>query len=274
MHFGTLMGAWARIHTSKDVDLDEFMETAEKLYDLAKRLSLSNVKAKPEVQIDHPALFEAPKGIVACQEGKLTLPELNVACLNTNDHGPRTLGRYWATDIIKIRKSTLRVKNFFTHDPVDPEGARFIAAGIASENYWNGVFEKTKQNYTWQFKDSIVLKNTNNQELTLVYNADFYFKDEKVLEFKCPNPKYDVKGIKDTYKDQLEVYYRCIGLPVYLVKVSYPSGMQTEEFLYEPDDKRWTEIQELLFEFDAKLRKANKGQLAMEGFIAKTDVPQ
>jgi hypothetical protein len=168
---------------------------------------------------------------------------LEVILPEKNEEHKHQIGRYWASDIYSIRKGYLTPKNYFDEKPLEPAGATNIFFGVALENLLKEKIPdfKTQNKYELKITDDIVL----------VVKPDF--EDENiVVECKCPTkPLYE---ISEKYADQLECEFRATSKPTYLLSFQRPTF---KLFKYNPNEKRWAEIVDVLKNFHNKLLKTN-----------------
>jgi hypothetical protein len=181
----------------------------------------------------------------------------------TNSHPhERKIGRYWATDIYKIRKGYLTPKKFFKQEKIKLDGCRMIETGNAMEGHLDKVFKKkdieSQSKYEIQIDDEIVL----------VVKPDFETKDI-VIETKFPFSQKE--RIPEKWRDQLECEYRATKKETYLGILSVPFNLKT--YKYKPSKKRWENIKEILKRFHKKLKneetKKNKVGESKKSFVKK-----
>ena len=160
-------------------------------------------------------------------------------------HGERKAGRYWATDIYKIRKGYLNPHNFFAKKEIkDDLALELITRGIAMEDLLLRVMTDMKADVKHHQKVELKV----NDEIVISGEMDFLFPD-KVIE--CKYPRERCYTLPDKYIDQMTFYHVVTGLPTYLCEFPYPIKMRRLEF----DKSRWEENIELLKRFHEKLKK-------------------
>jgi hypothetical protein len=158
----------------------------------------------------------------------------------------RKIGRFWSSDIPKIIKGELTPENFFSKKEVPVEDAKLMIVGIGFEAMLKEIFEKTKIDFEYQVKKEYQL----DDEIILVAKTDFLFKNF-ILETKFNFSNINRIPLKYTY--QLECQSRIFGLPVYLGLFQIPFDLKI--IPYFPDPKKWKKIKNILFDFNAKLKK-------------------
>ena len=164
-------------------------------------------------------------------------------------HAPRKEGYFYATDIYKIRKGYLKPKDFFIKKPIEDDNAiNLITKGIAMEDLLLKILTDVKAPFEHHQK----IKITTKTGLIISGEMDFLFPGKMVIETKFP--KDPLGELPERYKDQCEFYHRATGLPVYLGEFPYPMKLWS----HQPDDKRWEENLEILWEFNKKLIKIKK----------------
>ena len=170
----------------------------------------------------------------------------------------RTLGRYSASDVYKIKKGYLNSKNFFKIEQLDMKGLKNIWRGIGLEDkllkdfYEMGIpMERNEQG------GQIKIEYKINDEITLVMKPDFVL-EKFVLETKSPNKIYD--EIPPWYKYQCEIQYRLLNKPVYLTIINIYDNDDPLliPIKYEPNEELWQEIQSLIVKFHERLKKCQK----------------
>ena len=163
---------------------------------------------------------------------------------------PRTVGRYWASELWSIKKGYTSARKFFKKEnKIGIYGVRMILTGIANEDMLTKIFDEMNVKYKPQEKKEILV----DDDITLVVKPDFIFKDF-VIETKYPFGNSN--DIPERYLYQLEAEYRSFYLPVYLGKFKSPFEVKLLE--YTPSKSRWREIQEMLREFHLKVKKYEK----------------
>jgi len=181
----------------------------------------------------------------------MKVDEIVKAWVNKDDHGPRELGRYWASDISSITGGYLTPKSFFNKKEVDNFGVKLITSGIANEDMLTKIF--TEMNVP--FKAQVKKEMRVSDEIVLVVKPDFVFKNF-VLETKYPYKPIRNGEIPLRYALQLECEHRAFHLPVYLGVFGYPFNVKT--IAYAPSRKRWSHIVKALTEFHQKLKVEQK----------------
>lgn len=158
----------------------------------------------------------------------------------------REKGRYWASEIYKIKKGYLKPKDFYNkREPVEGYSLGNICQGIAGENFIGMVLNEVGVKHTPQASCEIEIL----PGITISGKADFRF-DKGIFEVKAPTKP--LEEIPERYKDQLEAYWQAFRLPVYLCEVKfYPFSVNV--WPYEPDQGRWEETKEKIIEFHSKV---------------------
>ena len=167
------------------------------------------------------------------------------------DSYDRQFGRYWATDVYKIRKGYLTPKNFFSHNKIDLLGARRILTGIIFEDGFQKLLSESNTEFEYQAKKVIPIN-----DFELVVKPDFVFPNFLI------ETKYSFSPIRDKipvrYLDQLECEYRAFEKDVILGVFSVPFNIT---FLtYTPSKGRWNGIKKVLTDFHSKLKLQNNVQ--------------
>ena len=177
--------------------------------------------------------------------------ELILKYLNRGEH-KREFGRYWATDIYKIKKRQITPKNFFESNPIDDiEIAGRMLDGMANEMLLKDIYDFC--NVSYKYGEETKREMKIDDEITLVVKPDFEFKDW-IDELK--NPIRERDEIPPWYLYQLECEYRACNKPVRMGVFVHPFNIHYTEFI--PSDKRWDDIVKTLKEFHAKLKKLSK----------------
>jgi len=172
-----------------------------------------------------------------------TLNEAIVKWINRPRDHERTIGRYWATDLFKIRKGYLKPKDFFNYKEISKdETVELVTRGIAMEDFILKVFTDLKAKVKYHQKIEFKV----NDEITLSGEMDFLFPD-KVIE--CKYPRERCYALPDRYIDQCSFYHKATGLDTYLCEFPYPTRMWKLEF----DKKRWEETMDMVKSFHEKL---------------------
>jgi len=161
----------------------------------------------------------------------------------------REIGRYWASDLYRIKNRYLTPENFFEKQEIEIEGCRMILTGIAMEDMLTKIFENQEMDCLPQEKN--VLKISD--EISLVVKPDYVFKDF-VVETKFPFSAFNPYEIPRRYEYQLECEYRAFEpREVYLALFSVPFNLT---FIpYTPSQRRWKNIQKVLLNFHAELKE-------------------
>ncbi len=156
----------------------------------------------------------------------------------------RKIGRYWASEIYRMRKGYFKPEDFFEKEKIGLTGARNIITGIASENIFADILETLEVDFKHEPKKVLKL----NDNIELVIKTDFLFNGF-VVETK--HPTREINEIPPWYKDQLECTGRAFENEVYLGIFTVPFDLKL--FPYELSDKRWEEIQKIVRKFHRKL---------------------
>ena len=167
--------------------------------------------------------------------------------LNNQEKHERKIGRYWATDIYRLKKGYLTVDNFFERSKIDDIGAENICTGLAYEDFQEKVWKGKYLEYNPKTLIDI-------DDFTLTIKPDFVF-EKCVIETKAPVKQ--TWSIPDKWKDQLECEYRAYEKKVYLgVFGNNPTRrISMHLFPYKPSDVRWKNIQKRLKVFNQELIK-------------------
>jgi hypothetical protein len=176
------------------------------------------------------------------------LDKLLDSFVNRHEHTNRKLGRYWATDVYRIKKGYLTVEDFFEVKQINLDGIRMILTGRAMEDMLTQIFEKQEVDTLPQEKKVLSI----DKDVDLVVKPDYVFPDF-VLETKFPFSVVNPYQIPERYKDQLECEYRAFEREVYLGIFSIPFNVT---FIpYTPTKRRWNSIQKALKEFHNELKE-------------------
>ena len=160
----------------------------------------------------------------------------------------RVIGRYWASEIYKIKKGYMSPKDFFTKRIIEEEvSIGNICQGIAGENFIKCVLDENKVPYTSQSPIEITLENG----IIVSGKADFQFNNG-VFEVKAPTRP--LEEIPERYKDQLEAYWQAFKLPVYLCELKF-NPFNVSVWPYESEPGRWEQSIEHLAKFHKKVQK-------------------
>lgn len=163
----------------------------------------------------------------------------------------REIGKYWASDIYAIRKGYLTPGTFFKQKPIDEQGGLNIFWGSAAEHQLDLILSEEHADYTTQQRLELTCSFPDGK-FTVSGKTDFSFPNF-ILETKCP--KDATYSIPEKWKDQLEFYHRASKKAVKL-GIFYKNGKDIIKFFsYDPDEKRWAEIQLMLENFHHKLVK-------------------
>lgn len=182
----------------------------------------------------------------------------------------RQIGRFYATDIWKVKKNYLTPNNFFDKKKIEGDGIGNVLQGIAGEDLLTRMFKDVQIDFTPQAHFELKIG-----EIIVSGRPDFKLKD-KLLEVKAPvNP---LTSFPERYSDQCECYYRAFNLPVYLVEILF-NPFRLHLWPYEPSKKRWEESQKVLKEFhrglllrelQPKRKERNRGDSSAERHETKT----
>jgi hypothetical protein len=184
----------------------------------------------------------------------MTISQLIKWYINLDEHEPRKIGRYYASETYSIIKGYLKPQDFFTKRDVDDNGSKLISEGIATEDFLTKVFSKAKEKgvIDVSFQDKHELKISD--DITLVVKPDYNFSLSFLSELKRPREiSYD---IPEKWQYQLECEYRAFNKPVQLWQVYYP--MSFYHLDYTPSNERWEEIKRALISFHNKLNVSKK----------------
>lgn len=181
----------------------------------------------------------------AGEHTKMKFSELLLNLAN-KEQKPRTLGRYWASEIEQIRKGYLKPDRFFDKKSIDLLGARRIYTGNTMEAGLKTMLEAMGVVFQYQEKKEIPIAH----DITLVCVADFILND-KVIETKFPFSPCKGAGIPERYKCQLECQWRAFQKPILLGKLEVPFNLTL--IPYEPSDALWEHIQNILAQFHKKV---------------------
>ena len=180
--------------------------------------------------------------------------------LKDEEHGPRQIGRYYSSELAKIRKGRFKPEEFFAPKPIDNTGLGNINRGVAYEARWAEVFEATGTG----LKHEPTKQELKIDDFVIVSKPDF-MSETAILEMKTPTIRtlnnYIFKGqIPYWYQDQLCCYSKTFGKDVYLA-VAYDTPEQNFNLMtikYEPSEILWQESLAALRDFHAKLLTLNK----------------
>jgi len=180
--------------------------------------------------------------------------------LRDEEHGPRKIGRYYSSELAKIRLGWFKPKDFFDPKPIDDTGLGNINRGVAYEEHWAKIFKATKTG----LKHEPTKLELEIDDFVIVSKPDFISKTA-ILEMKTPTIRtlnnYIFKGkIPSWYQPQLDAYYRTFNKQVFLA-VGYDTETQNFNLAtirYEPNEVLWQKTLEALRDFHAKLLKLNK----------------
>jgi len=167
-------------------------------------------------------------------------------------HKEREIGKYWASEIYAMKMGYLTPSNFFTKKKNDFLGMTRMFSGCLFEEGYRMLLEASKISFTHEPKK--VLQIADGVELTV--KPDFIIDNGLVGEDFCGEIhecKLPFTPLGEKYDLQCEMEFRAFNLPVKLIKFSFPFHMEAIRF--EPKEERWTEIKQILTEFDKKLRK-------------------
>lgn len=177
--------------------------------------------------------------------------------INLDEHEPRKVGRYYASETYGIIKGYSKPKDFFSKRNIDERGSKLISEGIATEDFLTKIFEKAKKEgvIDVSFQDKKEIKIAEG--IILVVKPDYNFKDF-LIELK--RPMQMSQNIPEKWQYQLECEHRAFKKPVQLWQVYYPMGFYGLN--YEPSKERWEEIKKAVINFDKKLKLfCNKSSL-------------
>jgi hypothetical protein len=174
-----------------------------------------------------------------------TINELAIKWLNDDKgHKPREAGRFYATDIYKIRQGYLKPKDFFTKKNIKGDTAlELITKGVALEDFLIRLLTESKAKFQYHEKTEIDLG-----DFVISMEMDISLKD-KVIE--CKYPRERCYMIPDRYIDQMTAYFMATKKDVYLCEFPFPVRL----WKLEPDMKRWKENLGLLKVFNEQLKQ-------------------
>jgi hypothetical protein len=175
--------------------------------------------------------------------------DLLIASANYDDGThERKIGHYYCSEIYSIRKGYLKPEQFFEERVIDLQGAMNIEGGNTDEEGWARVLKRNNIKFIREPK-----KVMNIEDIELVVKPDFIINGKILLETKSPTKI--TRTIPDKWKDQLEAEYRAFELPVYLgVFRNNPyRRFSLEEIKYEPSERRWENIKNIIVDFHTKL---------------------
>ena len=176
------------------------------------------------------------------------------------EHKPREIGRYYSSELAKIRKGWFKPEEFFDPKPIDSTGLGNINRGVAYEARWAEVFEATDTG----LKHEPTKQELKIDDFVIVSKPDF-MSETAILEMKTPTTRtlnnYIFKGqIPYWYQDQLCCYSKTFGKDVYLA-IAYDTPEQNFNLMtikYISDPVLWRATIEALKDFHAKLKTLNK----------------
>lgn len=193
-----------------------------------------------------------------------TIKQLNQAILNKyNQPRERKLGRYYATDVNKMRRGDLTPENFFEPDTIDMKGGKNIFRGYAYENQLlkelNELGIEQERDGDDQIKieydllNDRIMNEGDEAEIVLVMKPDFILP-KVVLETKAPNKIRD--SIPSWYLDQCEIQHRLLNKKIVMVIINtFDNDLDLLLGIeYKPSDIRWKNIKEIIKDFDLRLR--------------------
>ncbi len=165
------------------------------------------------------------------------------------ENKPRQKGRYYASELDKIRLGWFEPKDFYKQEEIDFQGCMNILKGEAYEKQLEHVFGAMNIDFQPQVK-----KEMEVDGLTIVVKPDFVFRDF-VLETKAPTPKTIAKieegNIPRWYLAQLTAESKAFGRPVKLGVFKEPFNLLTMD--YTPSEKLWSNTIKKLKEFHSSL---------------------
>ena len=161
----------------------------------------------------------------------------------------RVKGRYYASEISKIKRGYLTPKNFYEKTPITGIGIANVLQGIAGEDLITRIFTDKGIEFTPQAPKEIQIE----EGIVISMKADFLFRD-KLFEAKAPVKP--LEEIPERYRDQCEVYFRAFNVPVYLLEIGFNPFTLTP-WPYEPDEERWLDTIKAVKELHNKLKWQN-----------------
>lgn len=169
-----------------------------------------------------------------------------------SDQHKRKIGKFWATDVYKIKSGQLTVENFFDQPEVSWSDIGNIFTGLAYERELMYILNQTDTPHKSHRKKSIVI----SRGIVIVSNLDIMFPGA-IAEIKAPT-KLKTE-IPEWYKDQAEIYHRAWKKDVYFYFFVPRSltGVYNKliiEKKYKPSDVRWNNIKTLLIDFNKQLK--------------------
>jgi hypothetical protein len=159
---------------------------------------------------------------------------------------PRVKGRFYASDIYKIKRGYLNPKNFYDKSPIEGAGIGNVLQGIAGEDLITRIFTDKGIEFTPQAHNEIKIE----EGIVISMRADFLFRD-KLFEAKAPVSP--LNEIPERYQDQCEVYFRAFNVPVYLLEIKFnPFSLVPWE--YKPSEERWQETIKAVKDLHSKIK--------------------
>ena len=167
---------------------------------------------------------------------------------NYQEYRPRTIGKYYASELYDIATGRITTKNFFEKKEItDFESIWRILWGIIGEEFVAFLLEHgQKEEYKRQDRTTLEYEDLG---ISITCKPDFLFKD-KIIEVKCPDVIPD--KIKDYHKPQLEAYYQAYQKPVW---VTYANRQEQKirSFQYKHSDAYWEKVMDKVKVFHKSL---------------------
>lgn len=166
---------------------------------------------------------------------------------------PRSIGKFWASELYDIATGRLTADNFFEKRSIeDFESIWRILWGTVGEEFIAFLLEHgQKEPYQRQNRTTLEYEDFG---ISITCKPDFLFKD-KIIEVKCPDVIPD--KIKDYHRPQLEAYYQAYQLPVYITYANRQE-QKIRSFQYKHSDAYWEKVMEKVKAFHKSLVD-NKG---------------
>lgn len=174
------------------------------------------------------------------------------------EHKPREVGRYYASEIISIKKGYQKASDFFLSElrSIDLTGCKRIASGNILEGALAEMLKKAGIECTYNGSS----KEIEFDGIKIAVKPDFEFKT-CVFETKAQNSSKTPEQSLEYYKYQLECEYRVCQKPVYLVRLGIEEGniWQTPQaYRYHESEKVFDEVKEIVLEYHKKVLNFQK----------------
>jgi hypothetical protein len=162
-------------------------------------------------------------------------------------HGPRQVGRYWCSEIYAMDKGYKTPANFFLKRKETALSQARMFSGKLFEAGYRMLLEANGVEFEYEPRKVIKIA----PGVTLTVKPDFIIQNKEIHECKLI-----FRPMRGKYDYQLEAEHRAFGLPVKAIILSFPFWAEPHEF--KPSDARWQKIQEIVIDFDKRLRDGLK----------------